>query len=191
MHEVRLAKPHAAIEVKRIERRALRLADAALGDAARRRVTELVGLAHDEIVEGETRIERRADVGALDLDLGDSSAAILRRRRRRRKLRLGARLTAVCSYHHIHARDGAVLAVPEDADPLGIVRRHPIAQKFGRNRDAHAAAVDLGEGHRLEPAPIGGVADLVAQAATDARPLALNFWVQPLHLRHHFRSLGP
>src|SRR3546814_13956128 len=54
MHQMGLAQAHAAIEEQRIVGHGR-----ALGDAQRRRAGPFVGLAGDEAVEGEPRIERR------------------------------------------------------------------------------------------------------------------------------------
>src|SRR5258708_21984722 len=62
LHQRGLAGPDTAIEEERVERHRAVGADRGFGDAPRRRMRQLVGLADDEILEGEARVERRADV---------------------------------------------------------------------------------------------------------------------------------
>ena len=57
MHQMGLAEADAAIEEQRVEGHGARLGDALGGGMG-----ELVGLADDEILEGEARIERRAHI---------------------------------------------------------------------------------------------------------------------------------
>jgi hypothetical protein len=52
VHQVRLAQAHAAVEEQRVERHV-----AAFGDAARGGLGQFVGLADDEVLEGEVRVE--------------------------------------------------------------------------------------------------------------------------------------
>src|SRR3546814_12049331 len=60
VHQVGLAKADAAVQEQRIVGHGLRLGDAPGGGKGK-----LVRLADDEILKGEARVERRADVVAL------------------------------------------------------------------------------------------------------------------------------
>src|SRR5438105_6032951 len=57
VHQMCLPEPDSAIKKQRIERHWVARTRASLGDAARRGVGELVGLANDEILEDEALIE--------------------------------------------------------------------------------------------------------------------------------------
>ena len=59
MHQMGLAEADPAIEKQRVERHRVKRGGAGFGDASRGGVSELVGLADDEILESEARVERR------------------------------------------------------------------------------------------------------------------------------------
>jgi len=51
--------------------------------------------------------------------------------------------------------------------------RHPIAKEAGRYADADASVGDLEQRHLAQPRAESGVAELLAQAAANTRPLRL------------------
>ena len=131
MHQVGLAETHAAIEEQRVERHALGFGRDAPRAAAYR---ELVGLADDEVFEGEARVERRADLVPSVrrfpfLPRVGSAAA-----------RPGAAEGIAATYpaampkgrqvnDDVDPPDCRVLAAPERAQAVGVVRHHPIAHE--------------------------------------------------------------
>ena len=62
MHQMGFAEPDTAVKKEWIERHHAHLTGASLGDAARRRVGQLVGLADNKILKGEARIEARRPI---------------------------------------------------------------------------------------------------------------------------------
>ena len=74
VHQMGLAEADAAIEEKRVERHRLFRADAGFGDPPGGGMGQFVGLADDEILEGEARVERRGQtdpfINSLRRDFG-------------------------------------------------------------------------------------------------------------------------
>ena len=183
MHQMGLAEPDPAIEEQRVERHRAHRAGAGLGDPPRRGMGELVGLADDEILEGEARVEAR--------QLRPVFADFERRGRRARPARSdvqsdprrGPRVAGggICSRSRWRPADDdyrnplnlPVLRPPQRQDPVGVMRRDPIAKKPRRRGDYRLAAIDPLDADRSEPAAIGGFADLFLELAEDPVPFVL------------------
>jgi hypothetical protein len=178
-----LAEAHPAIEEQGVEGDRI-----GLGHPARGGVGQLVRFADHEVVEGEARIERRADVaagtvGTVLVLTGPPGAPVLRIQLAGRSgpAGTGLRIRAVRFRrrspgnldHDVDAPDPLVLVDPQQLDPVGVVALHPIAHEARRNSQAHGAVDDTDQGQGLQPASEGGFADLAAQTAAHACPVLL------------------
>ena len=165
MHQVGLAEPDAAIEEQRVERHRVDRSGAAFGHPPGGGMRQLVRLADDEVLEGEARVERRRTAGhrssAISDGTGRSVAGSAISAAGVASPRGGA---AVCRIDdQRQAFDRRVLDPPQRQQPVGVMRRHPVAQKPGRRRDDDLAAVDPLDPQRPQPGAVGGLADLVLQ----------------------------
>ena len=176
VHEVGLAEPDAAIEEKRVEGRRL-----SFGDAPRRGIGELVGLADDEAVEGAARIERRADLlGVGECRDGGRGAADARTGGRRlfgfgrgRIIHVFGRCRIVRQDEDVDGAHRRLFAQPQILEALGVMGHHPVPHETGGNRNADHAVEDLANGHRFQPALESGFADLGSNTAADPFPLRM------------------
>ena len=177
MHQVRLAEPDPSVEEEGVVGGGRRLRH-----PAGRRVGELVGLAHDEVPEDETRIERTPDIPSVAFGRGTTGGrgggrlvgGFGRPRRRfggRRGHPFALALRRLGLDLDVELLDRAVLVGPELEDAPGEVLVHIVAHEAGRRRDAHRVSVDAEQGQRLEPAAVGGIADLRAKQSPYPCPL--------------------
>ena len=180
MHQVGLAEADAAIEEQRIEwhGRGIR-------DPVGRRIGELVGLADDEILEGEPRIEHGAEevsgrrvigVSAVEIDRGyrlgldrpPGGPAIARSRQGRASTMISTPLS------------GRILRLPEGEQPIAVVGHDPVAHEARRHGHFHVLAANLQKRQLLQPVFVGGLADFGPQPAAHPRPLRLNLFIAGL-----------
>ncbi len=156
MHQVGLAQADTAIEEQRVEGDR-----AAFGNPARGGMGQLVGLADDEAVEGEARIERRTRQflafplhGRADRH-GHIVGGHVDRLRPRRDIR-GGRHGELQPGHRLERRHVTL-------DPVAVVPLHPVADEIGRydeRRDAIFQPVQL---QRFNPIAIVILPDLRQQ----------------------------
>ena len=190
MHQMGLAEADAAIEEERVERHGMNRAGAGLGDPPGGRMRQLVGLADDEVLEGETRVERRregalvvGDFGRDGFNRGDVNRGDFARSGFSRGEFSGTRQLTRCAREgggvgqpriddQREACDRRVLAAPQGQKTVGVVGRHPVAQKPRRRRDHRLALADPLDLQRLEPGAVGSIAKLVPEAAQHPGPLA-------------------
>src|SRR5271169_1594576 len=78
-------------------------------------------------------------------------------------------------YRHDNRETGypLVLRPPQRQEPVGVMRRDPVAQKAGRCRDDRLPVIDPLNAHRSQPATVGGFANLVLEVAQNPDPFAL------------------
>ena len=164
VHQVRLAEPGLAVEEQRVERHR-----AALRDAARGIVGDLVGLTDDEAVEGVARVER------------DRGAVLRDRLRINRYDRLGRRLgtgieqgqrRALARGDHRDAADRGEVHAPGVIQALAIMGLDPARHERGRQRERERPrlVVEAGERRRLEPVVERARAKVSTQAGSDRAP---------------------
>ncbi len=145
MHQMGLAETDPAIEEQRVERHGMDRAGTGLGHSAGGGMRQLVRLADDKVLERETWVKRRREIGPVIRDLG-----------RARGLHRGGPGdgNGGNAFHFGHgdsdlriddqrqAVDRRVFQTPQRKQAVGIVGRHPIAQKPGRRGDHGLALVD-------------------------------------------------
>ncbi len=151
MHEMGFAEPDPAIKIKRIKRnRILGFRHAAGGGMG-----QLIGLADDEIIKSEPRIERRHQGGIGARRFGHARGFVLKGLVCLRKADRGFLRDTILAikrlYSKIDAFDGAVGRAPELAKPVGVVVEHPVPKEPGRQRQRNGIAVNLVQFDILEP----------------------------------------
>ena len=158
MHQMRLAKPDAAIQKQRVEGDCRRL-----GRAPGHGEGQLIRLADNEIGECVTRIEP----GPQRLGAG-FCPGLFRSRPLLRHARRGLRGDTDLDLPHL-----AEFGSRDHAKPVGILACHPFAGerrvRFKRQRSVFKTA----DPKRLDPVAPGCLADILAHAAGDARPRVL------------------
>ena len=178
MHQMGLAEPDPAIKEKRVERHHANRAGAGFGDPPGRGMGELVGLADDEVLEGEARVERRGlrlVFAKLEREAGCGDRARWRTVFHLVLAAAGFRRPGRRRRHHDDRNPFhlPVLRAPQRQNPVGIMRRDPVAKKAGGRADDCLPAIDALHADRGEPAAVGGLADLLFQLAEDPVPLGL------------------
>ena len=196
VHQMCLAEADAAVEEQRVE--ALR--GGPLGNPPRAGIGEFVGLADDEALEGEPRLEGYGQLvphlhsflRPHPVRLHDRSGALRRRRRRRRGQALRQPAFRQAPFGRsargqstadpdIHPADRRVLAVPERVQAIAVMAAHPVAQKPRRQMHRHFVAVHRPERHLAEPGAVFGFPHLNLEPLADAIPLARQH-VRTVHL---------
>ncbi len=191
VHQMGLAEPHPAVQEQRIERHRIDFRHPLRGG-----IGELVRLADHELVEGEPRIQRRAD-------------AVRRRLLRRRPCRDGRLLGGVrrgglaarfggpgepvAMDDHVDAAHFRILHLPQIRQPVGVMADHPVLHESRRDRQTDLPAGELANAHGLQPASIGGLPDLRPQSAANGFPLRTQPTVKCpfIHCnRPHFKFAG-
>ncbi len=141
----------------------------------RRGMSQFVGLADNEILESEPRIEARRAWPVL-AGLADRGGFY----RRQADLRsgfggaVGDRRLGRANRRHNHRdpRDLPVLCPPQLQNAVCIIGRDPIAVKSGRRGDDRLTALDPMHGDRRQPAAISDVANLFAEPFDNMVPFA-------------------
>ncbi len=178
VHQMGFAKADPAIEEKRVERHGMVGRGTSLGDAPGGGMRQFVGLADDEVLEREARIEGAGKLAPLLADLG--------RRRRFREAEGRRRQLAICLRlaRAFPARGGqlgfndngnpvhlGVLGAPQSQQAIGIMGGDPVAQKSRLHGQYRLARLDPLDRDVLQPGAVRGFPDFLLELPQNAPPL--------------------
>ena len=153
MHQMRLAKPNAAIEEQRVEGDGC-----GFGRAAGHGERQFVRLADDKIRECVARVEAGTERFARRRRLGGQASLL------RHPWRLLARQA---DFNLLHR---SVLGGGDDTQPVGILVRHPFTGQSRAGLECQRAVLETAHPKRLDPVPPGRIANILAHAIGDALP---------------------